>query len=211
VEDNPFAKKWRRGLKRVALVYPNAYASGVANIGLQYIYAYVNSLEGYICERFYLDVFDGLRSLESRTPLKDFDIALFSLQFEDDYYNVVKILKKSGFKGLKIAGGPCAMINPKPIAKYFDAFVVGEIENSKVLDIILTAKNAEDLQGYEKEGIWTGKGEVKRIKPKKLDFYLSKQILADNVFGRCLLLEIGRGCIRRCRFCVVRQIYSPPR
>ena len=26
-----------------------------------------------------------------------------------------------------------------------------------------------------------------------------------------MLLEIGRGCIRRCRFCIVRQIYSPIR
>ncbi len=206
MEDNPFIKKWRKGLRRIALVYPNVYASGVANIGLQYIYAYLNSLENVICERFYLDVHNCLRSFESGTPLKDFDIALFSLQFEEDYFNVVRILK--AFKGLKIAGGPCAMINPKPIAKYFDAFVVGEVENSRVLDVIAEAKSVEDL---ECEGVWLKDGNVKRIYPKKLDFYLKRQIIADNIFGRCLILEIGRGCIRRCRFCVVRQIYSPPR
>ena len=206
MEDNPFIKKWRKGLRRIALVYPNVYASGIANIGLQYIYAYLNSLENCICERFYLDVYNGLRSFESGTPLKDFDVALFSLQFEEDYFNVVKIVK--GFKGLKIAGGPCAMINPKPIENYFDAFVIGEVENSNVLDAIAEAKSAEDLKC---EGIWIKRGKAKRIRPKKLDFYLRRQILAENVFGRCLILEVGRGCIRRCRFCVVRQIYSPPR
>ncbi len=198
MEDNPFIKKWRKGLRRIALVYPNVYASGIANIGLQYIYAYLNSLENCICERFYLDVYNGLRSFESGTPLKDFDVALFSLQFEEDYFNVVKIVK--GFKGLKIAGGPCAMINPKPIENYFDAFVIGEVENSNVLDAIAEAKSAEDLKC---EGIWIKRGKAKRIRPKKLDFYLRRQILAENVFGRCLILEVGRGCIRRCRFCVV--------
>ncbi|WP_457549335.1 radical SAM protein [Archaeoglobus sp.] len=206
MEDNPFVKRWRKGLRRIALVYPNAYSSGVANIGLQFIYAYLNSLENVICERFYLDVHNCLRSFESGTPLKDFDVALFSLQFEEDYFNVVKILK--AFKGLKIAGGPCAMINPMPISKYFDAFVIGEVENSVVLDIIAEAKSVEDLKC---EGIWLKEGRVKRIYPKKLDFYLRRQIIADNVFGRCLILEIGRGCVRRCRFCVVRQIYSPLR
>jgi radical SAM superfamily enzyme YgiQ (UPF0313 family) len=211
VEQNPFLKRWRRGLKRVALVYPNAYIGGIANIGLQYIYAYVNSLEGFICERFYADVFDGLRSLESGTPLKDFDIALFSIQFEEDMFKAVEILEKSGFKGLKVAGGPCIMINPKPMKAFFDVFVVGEVENSGVLDVVLDAKSREDLKGYESTGIWTGEGFVKRIRPKKLDFYLKGQILSETVFGRCVLLEIGRGCVRRCRFCVVRNIYSPPR
>ncbi len=208
MEENPFVKKWRKGMRRIALVYPNAYASGIANIGLQYIYAYLNSLENCICERFYLDVHNCLRSFESGTPLKDFDLALFSLQFEEDYFNAVRILRESGFKGLKVAGGPCAMINPKPISKFFDAFVVGEVENSKVLDVIANAKTVEDL---ECEGIWVKEGRVKRIYPKKLDFYLNRQIIANSVFGRCLILEVGRGCVRRCRFCVVRQIYSPPR
>ncbi len=206
MEYNPFAKRWRKGMRRIALVYPNAYISGIANIGLQYIYAYLNSIENVICERFYSDVHNCLRSFESGTPISDFDVALFSLQFEEDYFNVVRIAKN--FKGLKIAGGPCAMINPKPVTRYFDAFVVGEVENSRILDVIANAKSVEDL---ECEGIWLKEGRVKRVYPKRLDFYLRRQIIAENVFGRCLILEVGRGCVRRCRFCVVRQIYSPPR
>ena len=194
-------------MRRIALVYPNVYASGIANVGLQFIYAYLNSIENVICERFYLDVYKGLRSLESGTPLRDFDIALFSLQFEDDYFNAVKIIENSGFEGLKVAGGPCAMMNPKPVRRFFDAFVIGEVENSRVLDVISEAKSIEDL---EFDGIWRD-GNVRRIKPKKLNFYLKKQIVAESVFGRSLILEVGRGCVRRCSFCAVRQIYSPPR
>jgi len=128
-EFNPFLKKYRKGLRRVALVYPNRYIGGIANVGLQYIYAKVNELDA-VCERFYSDVFNGLRSLETATPLKDFDIALFSLQYEMDYFKAVEIIRKSGFSGLKIAGGPCVMENPKPLMNYFDAFFIGEVEDS---------------------------------------------------------------------------------
>jgi len=209
-EDNPFLKAWRKGLKGVALVYPNRYVGGIANVGLQYIYAEINSRDGWICERFYTDVFRGLRSLESGRPLRDFEIAFFSLQYEEDYFRAVRIIEESKFDGLKVAGGPCCMLNPKPILRFFDAFVIGEVEKSRVIDAILEAKCKEDLVGIE--GIYTGLEEkVRRIRPQKLDFHLRRQIIGEGAYGRCVLLEIGRGCIRRCKFCVVRQIYSPPR
>ncbi len=207
MEFNPFVKKFRRGLRRVALVYPNRYVGGIANIGLQYIYAAINESSDAICERFYSDVFDGLRSVESATPLKDFDIALFSLQYEVDYFKAVEIIKKSGFRGLKIAGGPCVMQNPKPLTKYFDAFFIGECEG--VIEEIVSAKSVDELEGLP--GIYTGREErVKRVY-SKLGKHLENEIIGDGAYGRCFLVEIGRGCIRRCRFCIVRQIYLPPR
>ncbi len=209
-EENPFLKRWRKGLRSVALVYPNRYVGGVANLGLQYIYAYINSLDGYICERFYVDVYGGKRSLESGRSLREFDIALFSLQYEEDYFRAVKIIRESGFKGLKVAGGPCCMINPKPILKYFDAFVIGEVEGSDVLESILEAKSVEDLVGVK--GVYTGREDaVRRIYPRRLSEHLRVQIVGEGAYGRCILLEVGRGCIRMCRFCVVRRIYFPPR
>ena len=116
-EFNPIAKKWRKGLKRVALVYPNRYRGGIANVGLQQIYYDVNALDNYVCERFYSDVFNGLRSVETATPINDFDVALFSLQYEKDYFKAVDIAKN--FKGMKIAGGPCVMENPVPLREFF--------------------------------------------------------------------------------------------
>ncbi|MEM2022617.1 MAG: radical SAM protein [Archaeoglobaceae archaeon] len=205
VEFNPFVKKYSKNVKRVALVYPNRYVGGISNLGMQYIYFAINELEGPICERFYADVFDGFRSLESGTPLNKFDLALFSLQYELDYFKAVEIAKK--FSGLKIAGGPCVMINPLPIKKYFDAFFIGECED--YIQEIVKAKRIEDLEGIP--GIYTGKEDkVKRIH-SELGKHIEREIIGDGAYGRCFLLEIGRGCIRKCRFCVVRQIYSPPR
>jgi len=205
MEFNPFQRKFRKGLKKVALVYPNRYAGGVANIGLQQIYAEVN--EFAICERFYADLFDGLKSLESQTPLSEFDFALFSLQYEMDYFKAVEIIENSNFKGIKIAGGPCVMENPKPLLQFFDAFFIGEVEGR--LHEILGVRSPEELCGME--GVYTGKEEkVRRVFPK-LGKHLENEIIADGAYGRCFLLEIGRGCIRRCTFCLVRQIYAPPR
>lgn len=206
VEHNPFAKHYRKGIKRIAIVYPNRYAGGIANLGLQYIYARINEMDA-VCERFYSDVFDGLRSVETGTPLAEFDMALFSLQYEMDYFKAVEILKKSGFGGIKIAGGPCVMENPLPLMDYFDAFFIGEAEG--FVEEIVKARNAEELSGIP--GIFTGREERVRRVYGKLERHMEREIIGEGAYGKCFLLEIGRGCVRRCRFCIVRQIYSPPR
>lgn len=205
MEFNPFQRRFRKGMKRIALIYPNRYVGGVANIGLQQIYAEIN--EFAICERFYTDFFEGLRSFESQTPLSEFDFALFSLQYENDYFNAVEILRKSGFRGIKIAGGPCVMENPKPLLKFFDAFFIGEVEGR--VEEILSVKSPEELVGIK--GIYTGKEEkVKRVY-SKLGKHLEKEIIGEGAYGKCFLIELGRGCVRKCTFCLVRQIYAPPR
>jgi len=205
VEFNPFQKKFRKGEKKVALVYPNRYVGGISNVGLQLIYAKINEFAH--CERFYSDVFDGMRSVESGTKLSDFDLALFSLQYETDYFKAVEIIRKSGFRGLKIAGGPCVMENPRPLVRFFDAFFIGEADER--IEEIVNAKEVEDLRGIE--GIFTGHEErVKRVFCR-LGRHIEEEIIGEGAYGRSFLLEIGRGCIRRCSFCLVRQIYSPPR
>lgn len=206
LEFNPILKKWRRGLKRVALVYPNKYKGGIANVGLQQIYFEINTLDNFVCERFYSDVFNGLRSVETATPINEFDIALFSLQYEQDYFKAIEIAKK--FKGFKIAGGPCVMENPVPLKNFFDCFFIGEIEACNIEEIV----EAGVSKKTNVKGIYTGKeSKVERIKPLKLRKHLEHQIIGNGAYGRCVLLEIGRGCRRRCRFCIVRQVYSPIR
>ncbi len=204
MEFNPFVKKYRKGMRRIALVYPNRYVGGIANTGLQYMYSKINELD-VVCERFYSDVFDGLRSVETATPLSEFDMALFSLQYETDYFKAVEILKN--FKGVKIAGGPCVMENPKPLLRYFDAFFIGEVEEH--IEEVVKARSVEDLEGLP--GIYTGKEEGVRRVYAKLGKHMEREIIGEGAYGRCFLLEIGRGCVRRCRFCIVRQIYFPPR
>jgi radical SAM superfamily enzyme YgiQ (UPF0313 family) len=140
-EDGTITKHWNNRV-RVALVYPNHYAVGMANLGFQTVYQRLNALEHVVCERAFLpEQEDGeapLRSLESGRPLLDFDCVAFSLSFENDYPNVLTLLKKtalplrSALRGfslpLIIAGGVAVFLNPEPLAPFFDCFLVGEAE-----------------------------------------------------------------------------------
>jgi len=205
-EFNPLAKRWKKGDKRVAIVYPNHYVGGIANVGLQQMYAEVNSVQNYICERFYWDVFECKRSVESGTPLKDFDIAFFSIQYEKDYFKVAEVARNFG--GVKVAGGPCIMENPLPLSDFFDYFYFGEVDDD-VGEIIRACE-----EGYETEHLKRAENvgqENVKVRKASLSTHLQTQIVGNGAYGECYLLEVGRGCRRGCSFCIVRQIYSPCR
>lgn len=137
-------KRWK-GRTRVALVYPNHYGVGMANLGFQAVYTLLNELDHVVCERAFLpggDLAQGVapRSLESGRPLADFDCVAFSISFENDYPNVLTILSQAGLplptalRGLSLplvmAGGVTCFLNPEPIAPFFDCFLLGEAEPS---------------------------------------------------------------------------------
>ncbi|HYG69329.1 MAG TPA: radical SAM protein, partial [Anaeromyxobacteraceae bacterium] len=129
------------GRLAVALVYPNAYRLGMANLGLHAVYRLLNDDPGTVCERAFLpDEGDAgePRSLESGRPLREFDVVAFSLSFEEDYGNVLAILDRAGLPlraaarderhPLVVAGSIAVQINPEPVAPFFDLFLVGEGE-----------------------------------------------------------------------------------
>jgi radical SAM superfamily enzyme YgiQ (UPF0313 family) len=128
------------GRLRVALVYPNAYRLGMANLGLHAVYRLFNDHPRAVCERAFLPEEDGepLRTVESGLPLDAFDVIAFSLSFEEDYGNVLAVLDRAGLPlraaardarhPLVIAGGIAVQINPEPVAPFFDLFLVGEGE-----------------------------------------------------------------------------------
>jgi len=134
---------------RFALAFPDLYEIGMSYVGLHLLYHLLNSLDGVVCERVFSPWFDmeerlrsreiPLMSLESRIPLREFDIIGFSLQYELTYTNVLNILDLGGLPlraserdrdlPLVIAGGPCAM-QPEPLAEFVDAFLLGEAEEA---------------------------------------------------------------------------------
>jgi radical SAM superfamily enzyme YgiQ (UPF0313 family) len=135
-------KHWRDRV-RVALVYPNHYRVAMANLGFQTVYRLLNAMDHVVCERAFLPdstKSDGpVVSLESGARLSDFHCIAFSLSFENDYPNVLTLLKKaalplrSALRGttlpLVIAGGVAVFLNPEPLAPFFDCFLLGEAEN----------------------------------------------------------------------------------
>ncbi len=146
-EEGAVRKVWGDSLT-VALAYPNLYRTGMANLGFQAVYSLINRHPACLCERAFLpDPGDRgtretspeqLLSLESQRPLAEFDILAFSLSFENDYPNVLRMLALAGIplaagdRGgrdpLVIAGGIAVTLNPEPLADFFDLFLIGEAE-----------------------------------------------------------------------------------
>jgi radical SAM family uncharacterized protein/radical SAM-linked protein len=132
---------------RFALAFPDTYEVGMSNLGFRLLYHGLNDRADVACERVFLpwpDMDAMLRenglplfTLESRTPVRDFDVVGVTLQFELCYTSVLALLDLSGIPLLAaergdrdpivLGGGPCAM-NPEPVADFFDALAVGEGE-----------------------------------------------------------------------------------
>ena len=133
----------------VCVVYPNIYPLGMANLGFQAIYQIFESDSRVAADRAFLPESDELAairaseerllSFENGRPLADFEILAFSISFETDYLNVLKILRLAGIPlrradrrernyPLIIAGGSAIFLNPEPIADFVDLFLIGEGE-----------------------------------------------------------------------------------
>jgi radical SAM superfamily enzyme YgiQ (UPF0313 family) len=147
---------------RVALGFPNSYEVGMSNLGYQTIYRLLNQMEGVVCERFFAKYFDddldlstgqGAKTLESGLNIRNFDIIAFSVSFELDYLNVLKLLKISGIPlkssqrsmgaPLIIAGGVAITLNPETMAPFFDCLLIGEAEEA-LPDFISTYLQSKD-------------------------------------------------------------------
>lgn len=134
---------------RFALAFPEVYEIAQSHPGLQLLYDLLNRRADVYAERVYAPWFDleavlrqaghPLVSLETYTPLRDFDLVGFSLQYELTYTNILAMLDLGGIplraaeRGsddpLVVAGGPCAF-NPEPIADFLDAVLLGDGEEA---------------------------------------------------------------------------------
>jgi radical SAM superfamily enzyme YgiQ (UPF0313 family) len=138
----------RVGRLSVCLVSPSRYQTGMSSLGFQTVYSLLAGSADIRCERGFLpdrEMLEEYRrsgtpllSLESSTPLSDFDVIAFSTSFEPDYLNIPLILNlaripllsgaRSRSDPLVIAGGAAFFINPEPVADFIDAICIGEGE-----------------------------------------------------------------------------------
>src|SRR5216117_2415908 len=164
-ERGTIRKDWG-GKIAFALVYPNTYAVGMSNLGFQTIYRHLNALPDVVCERVFLpdpeDLADLGRtegvpiSLESFRPLTDFHMVRFSVTYEGDYVNVLRLLALAGIPlrpedrrpndPLVLMGGVCAFSNPEPVAPFMDVVVVGEGEELVAELIAAYRERADDRE-----------------------------------------------------------------
>ncbi len=234
----------RGGRLRVALGYANRYQVGISNLGFQTVWMLFNLQDGVSCERFFLEQPLG-RTLKSQTPLRNFDLVCFSLPYELDYPNSLRILKEAKIpllssqrgRPLLLCGGAAPTINPEPLAPFFDLILIGEAEGAvaKICRLMLEDRNhskGELLRQFAQiEGIYVPslyrddhpgpplpkeEGLPERIKRRQVRNLNELPLLSQVVtplayFANMYLIEVARGCGRRCRFCAARQIYYPLR
>lgn len=146
-ELNMVRKDHRQTSGRLCLAFPDTYVIGMSHHGLQVLYSLMNSRADWSCERAFTPLLDmekqlrkhgvPLYSLETFTPLGEFDVIGFSLQYEICSSNLLTMLDLAGIPlhaedrtlehPLILAGGPCAQ-NPEPLAPFIDVFVTGDGE-----------------------------------------------------------------------------------
>ncbi len=261
-EQGTVKKNWG-GKISVALVYPNYYRLGMSNLGFQFVYHLFNKRFDVVAERvflpegqemsLYLQSGKPLLSLESQIPIRNFDLVAFSLSFENDYPNILKILelakfplsskKRSESCPFVMAGGITSFLNPEPIAPFIDFFLLGEAEGclDEFLDLFKEysstsaskneviknlAINMDNLYApglyhvkYNNDGTLKSFLPEERHVPKKVrvsrsmgeEIPISTITTPNMEFADRVLIELGRGCERSCRFCAAGYAYRPPR
>ena len=139
---------------RFAFLFPDTYEVGMSHLGMKILYHTINRRDDAWCERVFspwVDMADLMRendiplfSLESRTPIRDFDLLGVTLQYEMSYTNILDALDLAGIPlraadrtdgPFVIVGGPCAF-NPEPLAPFVDLVAIGdgEDETHQVID-----------------------------------------------------------------------------
>ena len=154
---------------RYAFAFPDVYEVGMSHLGSRILYDIINRHEDALCERVFIpwvDMIELMRkenvplfTLESRSPVRSFDMLGITLQYEMSYTNILEILDLSGIPlhtedrtwddPIVIAGGPCAF-NPEPLYHFIDAFSIGdgEISTLETIEVVKQCK-AEGVSRQE--------------------------------------------------------------
>ena len=153
---------------RVAFCFPDTYEIGMSNVGMRILYGVMNRMDGVWCERVFApwgDMEEAMRrhnlplwALESKSPVKDFDMIAFTIGYEMAYSNILNMLNLAGvplrsderhdLKNIVFAGGVCAF-NPEPLADYIDFFSLGEGEDITVE--IVSLYDRAKAEGWTKD------------------------------------------------------------
>jgi len=156
-------KKDKDNIKvHIALAFPDVYEVGMSHLGMKILYHLLNEDENIYAERVFAPWIDFeelmrekdlmLFSLESKTPICEFDFVGFTLQYEMSYTNILNMLElgripvfskdRNDSHPFVIAGGPCAF-NPEPLADIMDFFVIGEAEEA-ITEIMALYQNCKE-------------------------------------------------------------------
>jgi radical SAM family uncharacterized protein len=178
-EVNMIKKDWNQSSIKMVFAFPDIYEIGMSHLGGKILYGLINEQSNHLMERTFAPWPDmeqimraekiPLYSLESFSPVKNFDVIGFSLQYEMSITNILNMLDLAGIPvwaknrddswPLIIAGGP-VVFNPEPFADFFDAFLIGDAEDMllEFLDFLANNKHLSRqerlIQLAEIEGVY---------------------------------------------------------
>ena len=229
-EKNIFIKNHNKTDIHFGLTYPNIYNTAMSSLGYNILYNQINERQDTWCERV---IYPDIKSIESNTSLKYFDITSFTIQFEEDYFNVLEMLKNAEIPlkrenrnendPLIIAGGPCPTANPMPLSDYIDIFIIGEGENTINLLLDKYKKSGKNLKEYlDIEGLYIpeydNKTKISLIDNMNNAYHIRDPVISTSddenyqtIFNNTIMLNVSRGCTRGCRFCMAGYLYRPMR
>lgn len=143
------ARQWVKNAtmvsKRVCVAVPAVYEMGMFDFDVKEMYYLLNMNRDVWCERVFAPMPDfekllrteneKLYTLESKTPLKNMDAIIFAISNELMYTNMLNMLnlgavpilkerRQEGFPIVIVTGS--AILNPKPLEKFVDLFIIGE-------------------------------------------------------------------------------------
>ncbi|OGM04683.1 MAG: hypothetical protein A2008_05560 [Candidatus Wallbacteria bacterium GWC2_49_35] len=247
IKDEIHLIKPSSGHIRACAIYPNHYDTAMSSLGFHFLYESLNAWPELSVERCYLPGEKSIKlvcskylsSFETATPLVNFNILAFSVSYETDFINVLRILKLAkvpfsreerlaGGYPLLICGGPATFQNIVPMYEIFDVFSVGAGE----ITIGTVVSKYIELAGQRK-----GTSEINREIMRALggadNFFVPSQCAsmkgskivrcaapAENKYAKTVILtphtefkmraliETVRGCVRRCKFCMVGSCYG---
>jgi radical SAM family uncharacterized protein len=215
------------------------YEIGISNPALQILYAHLNDATAAAAERAYCPWPDmaalmrahdvPLWTLESMGPVAACDLWGFTLPHELTYTNVLEMLTLAGVplhaaeRGeghpILLGGGP-AVANPWPLAPFFEAFFIGEVEHrlDEIVEALAAPSRARRLEALAAvPGMWLpGVSERPAQRQVFTAFSSTPPVLRpvvpvlEAVHDRAIV-EVMRGCTAGCRFCQAGMWYRPVR
>jgi len=230
-EINVVRKVPRQGHIRVGVAYPSLYQVAIDSLSFQMLYHYLNGYDEVYAERVFFSRMSSapISTAETATPLKRLDALVFTVHYELDFVNIVRVLLEAGIevfadkreKPLIIIGGPPVIANPLPLSIFADVLVAGEIEAvmpelvERLIEEGASKRVVLDSLSPEKGFFVPARGvaDVKLSIAQKLEpsFHPVAQVQPLRAPFKWRLrtaIEALRGCIHGCRFCLEGRIFS---